>query len=89
MKLIPLSREEVLNAIDYRMQYSRSGLCWSFSKGNPGKYYYDSIPAFLTKIGGCAYNEDFWPRSTEAEDERLMMLAFMLIWAEDNDDHAN
>ena len=84
-----MTRDAVLDAIERHIRNADAddpamGLCDAFAR-NAGAY--ELIPEFLTEIGAAKQwwrcCEIFWPADGNIVRDRLMMLAFMLTWAEE------
>ena len=89
MKIAYLTRNQVIRAVNYAADPQRSemlGMCCWFDVSNKvakWRSFYNIIPTFLLSIGGRANSEYFWTRDEEGREQRLLMLAFMLTWMED------
>lgn len=81
MRLQPDEVVGAINAIDHNF-----GLCGAFFNGNSGAKRYrwvSNVPRMLEALGGEAGKCGWFWTGYGPTDERLMMLAFLLTWAEE------
>lgn len=86
-----VTRDQIIGAAN-RIAVGRSrALCSAFAAefergifGTPLLNAYFEVPKFLRSLGGRARNIDwYWPDSKKGCDQRLVFLAFMLVWYDD------
>lgn len=94
LKGVGFIRDDIVDVCDMRMELLETGedevfgLCNTFDRvlHNRGSYgAYEMLPKALKIVGGRTGDDYgyFWPRTRKGNAQRLMFLAFMLTWWDD------